>query len=203
MQSTEVIRSIEDQDLIGWKNLLEGLPTRRWKLLQQRHYNRDSYSRKTGRRWTINLLKELHNRAWNQWDHCNKVNKDESPREKEADCLLNDEIITEFIRGNDDLPARDLSYFNLSLLDLLDRARDYRKAWLQNVQSARDRQAKRRGEELDAIAESQSRSAVLQWIKTGHPPYGQQVTCYYYYSVTCKITQSLLTNWTQIAGRIS
>ena len=55
-------------------------------------------------------------------------------------------------------------------MDLLDKSLPYKQAWLHNVQSARDRQAKRRGDELDEIADSQKRSAVLNWIKTGHPP---------------------------------
>ena len=31
---------IQDQDTIGWKNLLEGLPSRKWLIVQQRHYKR-------------------------------------------------------------------------------------------------------------------------------------------------------------------
>ena len=63
-------------------------------------------------------------------NHCNKVNNDDSPREKAAARLLEDEITNKFIRGSDTLPARDLSHFNIALLDLLDRKKDYRKAML-------------------------------------------------------------------------
>jgi hypothetical protein len=47
--SFEIQLATFSQDNIGWKNLLEGLVTKKWRLAQQRYYIRESITRITSR----------------------------------------------------------------------------------------------------------------------------------------------------------
>lgn len=52
----EVTATIYDQDQIGWKPCLEGVPAKRWQVVQQANYTRIGSS-KTGRSWLKAILK--------------------------------------------------------------------------------------------------------------------------------------------------
>ena len=169
--SPQVIQAIVAQDAIGWKNLLEGLPATQWKLIQQRHSKHKHIIHKTGRRWMRLLLKQLHNLAWAQWDHRNDVlHNPQSRRNRALLANLQDEIIHEQMRGPDDLPPRDRSHFSHSIASLLNKSVATKQAWLANVTSARHRQARRRNEAADAHADTESRSRILTWSRTGILP---------------------------------
>ena len=165
---TPAIRDlIQDQDNIGWKNFLEGLPSRRWRLVQQQHYNLIG-SERTSKRWLLALLKLLNNTAWDQWKHRNAILHDpEHPRQRRALQVLHQEIVEEFIAGVADLPPRDCHHFRPTLLDLLQRPLSYKKAWIHNVHSARQRQARRVTQDLELQIASKKRSRLFRWMKTG------------------------------------
>jgi len=116
-------------------------------------------------------MKRLHTLAWSQWDHRNKTLHDPDMKWQLAmKQALNNQITTEYSRGISDLPPCDRSHFALPLLSILHKHLDYKKAWLANVSSARNRQARRRQEAADALADSRARSAVLQWSATHKLP---------------------------------
>ncbi len=85
------------QDLIGWKNLVEGLPTLAWQQQQQQYYSSIG-STKTGKRRIISVLALLNNIAWDQWDHRNHISHNvKLPRHKKAKTILHKCITEEFL----------------------------------------------------------------------------------------------------------
>ena len=54
------------------KNFLEGLPTKQFRHLQQRHYNEIESSR-TGRKWMAGLIKKLVALGQEMWQHRNDI----------------------------------------------------------------------------------------------------------------------------------
>ena len=117
------------------------------------------------------LLTRLHKLAWSQWEHRNKTLHDPNMKwQTDMKQALDDTITEEYSRGIADLPPCDRSHFALPLLPLLARSLDYKKAWLVNVTTARHRQARRRSEAADALADTRHRSDMWQFCKTGKLP---------------------------------
>ena len=164
----EVKQSVLAQDKIGWKNFLEGLPAKQWRISQERHYRRLNISNRNGKRWMKGLLHHLHTLAWTQWDHRNQVlHHPDLKIQRVARALLHQHIAAEYSWGRDDLPPRDHSHFHFPLILLLDKSLIYKKSWIVNVTSARHRQARRRAEAVDTSATTRERSAVEKWCLTG------------------------------------
>jgi hypothetical protein len=162
----EVQQVLQQQDRIGWKNFLEGLPATQWKQLQQRHYN-GIESRRTGRRWMSLLLKKLNTVGRAMWKHRNDIKHfNLRPRHQEEERRLNEEISDEMNLGPTDLPPDDHHHFEHILLELLQKSLAYRKAWLINVSTARLRQERKRTRDEELVQASRKRSKLLQWILT-------------------------------------
>lgn len=115
----EVAAAVVEQEAIGWKNLLEGLPSKQWAQLQQQHCN-GVQSRRTGSKWMQQVLLSLHTLARGQWLHRNDVKHEVLlPRQHRMIQLLDDAIRHEFLRGPLDLPPGGHLRFNANLLILL------------------------------------------------------------------------------------
>jgi len=71
-QEVDVKQATQSQSLTGWKNLLEGLLSKQWRQVQQRHYN-SLWCKKSAKRWIKGMFVHLHTLAWNQWDHRNDI----------------------------------------------------------------------------------------------------------------------------------
>ena len=157
---------IQDQDTIGWKNLLEGLPSRKWLIVQQRHYKRIG-SKRSARRWLSALLKRLNAIAWDQWEHRNGIlHHPNHPRQQAAVRLLHREMVQEWSTGPANLPRCDRHHFNITSAELFLKPLSYKKAWLQNVHASRQRQARLVANDLELITLSQQRSRLFQWMMT-------------------------------------
>ena len=86
---------INSQDSIGWKALLEGLPSKRWKQYMATLPHTCSPLR-TSHSWTLKFLHALHSLAWSQWEHRNStLHQLDRPRQRKAEELLNSLIILE------------------------------------------------------------------------------------------------------------
>jgi hypothetical protein len=59
---------VQYQHTIGWGRFLKGWLSKEWQAIQQRYYD-SLCMRRTGRRWTIALIKKLWNIAWDLWEH--------------------------------------------------------------------------------------------------------------------------------------
>ena len=168
-QESEVKQTAQSQSLIGWKNLLEGLLSKQWRQVQQRHYN-SLRCRKSAKRWIKGLFVRLHNLAWNQWDHRNDIkHRVRRTRQERMNHKLNQEICKLYQSGSQDLPPAERQHFRWSIVSLLQKPNGYKRHWLKNVTSARRRQARRlaRNKKLDVTTPEQA--LLLKWMQTNRP----------------------------------
>jgi hypothetical protein len=167
--------ALVEQNIIGWKQLLEGLPSSKWALLQDAHYrNHPVYNskgqqiRRTGTKWILAVLQQLHKTWRDMWRHRNDIkHRTERPRQKAQEHVLNLAIAEELLRGPENLPALYHPRFQHPGIDLLARSLTYKQAWLANITTARQRQARIEAANNDLQTISQERSALLKWMSTG------------------------------------
>jgi len=72
VRDMDIRRALQEQDDIGWTNLLEGCVSQHWAVAPTNYYKWMG-SRKSGRRWTIALIKKLWDVVWDLWDQQNLV----------------------------------------------------------------------------------------------------------------------------------
>ena len=165
--SPSLLSLLQAQDLIGWKNLMEGLPSTLW-LPYLSHYLSTQGSLKHPSRVLTRILKAINTLAWSQWDRRNKyIHDDGNLRDKAAVDLLDSQIADEFLRGPDQLPPSDHHHFSPSLLSLILRSTSYKKAWYLNVTAARHRHLRRLALDAEERAASAATSRLTHWIRTG------------------------------------
>ena len=163
----EIEQARQEQQAIGWRNLLEGLPSKKWSQIQQRFYN-ESQSRRTGKRWMTSILKALHTLGRDQWLHRNAVKHQTlRPRQKKMEDRLNSNICREYTKGPHHLPHGDTIRFNEPLAAILLRSLKYKQAWLDNLLAARTRAARKHRHDDEIDIASREQSILLQWIQTG------------------------------------
>ena len=78
--------AIEAQLGLGPWNTLLGRISSQVSSCQDRHFRQQS-SRRTGRRWTVALIKKLQEVAWDMWEHHNGILKKDPKRHKDRDPL--------------------------------------------------------------------------------------------------------------------
>ena len=161
--------TIREQQAIGWKNLLEGLPTKLWQRAQQSYYA-DNHIRKSSRRWLRSLLRGLHHLAWNMWQHRNDVkHRLAQPRLKKAVALLDKEITTRYLQGPTTLLPGDRYHLQRNLQTLLNKPISYKKNWLLNIHAAQQKHWRITHEDDTFVLTSPSMTWLLQWFD-GHQP---------------------------------
>lgn len=119
-------------------------------------------SKQTGKRWVEALITKVWDVAWDQWQHRNGIAHGETTDEfcfdmDEIDCQIQDE----FIRGYRTLPKRERHLFSGTLEELLDKSARFRRAWLENVTSARKTQQSR-----DLRNYNQERTHMTRWLQS-------------------------------------
>jgi hypothetical protein len=135
----KVCSLIRQQHAIGWKNLIEGLPSRLWKQGQQQYYD-EHRIRKSSRRWIQGVLARLTRLGRGQWIHRNdEKHSKQKPRHKRALNLLRKAIMWLYSKRTQDLLPGDHGHMNVNLCDLLSRSIAYQQAWYTNVVTARNR----------------------------------------------------------------
>jgi hypothetical protein len=163
----DVLATLQAQDLLGWKNMLECLPVKQWRATQQRYFRRNHIDCSL-RRWNNIFHQQLHELAHKQWEHRNQVlHETKLPLLKKYVAMMDREIKKEIHRGPQDLPSEDRPMLRHSLESLLKHDTTYKQAWLQSVHQSRLRQCRRYNCPPDAVTLSPNRQAVLQWIETG------------------------------------
>ena len=153
--------AIQAQDLLGWQNFLDGLLTPEWESVQSTYLTWIN-SKQTGKRWVEALITKVWDVAWDQWQHRNGIAHGETTDEfcfdmDEIDCQIQDE----FIRGYRTLPKRERHLFSGTLEELLDKSARFRRAWLENVTSARKTQQSR-----DLRNYNQERTHMTRWLQS-------------------------------------
>ncbi len=155
------------QSLIGWRNLAEGLPSRQWQLLQQRHYNRIGSCR-TGHKWIKRILSLLKHALRQQWKHRNDIKHNKCrPRHKRMELELNSQIASELLIGPEDLPDGDRHHYDHNLVALIQKPLAFCQAWLVNISAAKQRQTQKRLRDDELVTISRKESKLLHWIHSG------------------------------------
>jgi hypothetical protein len=135
----KVCSLIRQQHAIGWKNLIEGLPSRLWKQGQQQYYD-EHRIRKSSRRWIQGVLARLARLGRGQWIHRNdEKHSKQKPRHKRALQLLRKATMWLYSKRTRDLLQGDHGHMNVNLCDLLSRSTAYQQAWYTDVVTARNR----------------------------------------------------------------
>ena len=138
VSSLETRRAMQSQSDLGAWNMILGRVSTQLEERQGRHY-KSIRSRKTGRRWTVALIKKLQDVAWDMWDHRNSVlHNDPTRHYKKTDLEeAESEIAREWTRGSAGLLAQDLFLFR-SREAVDKRNLEEKLEWLASVQGARD-----------------------------------------------------------------
>ena len=161
--NAEIREALDIQDQgIGWTSFFEGCIATEWTKIQEAYYKRIG-SRKSGRRWTIELIKKLFNVAWDLWDHRNDVNN----AKKNQATLYNmkkvdPEIRSQFRRGSESMPQRYEYLFAGSVEDLLKSSVQHRLSWIKSVRKARSMNTTRKERREQSFAAS--RQFMHEWL---------------------------------------
>ena len=163
-----IIAALKEQQTVGFQNLLEGLPTCRWRKIQHLYYRQHNI-RKSSRRWIRNLLKQLHALAWNQWNHRNEVkHRIAKPRHKKAMRLLRQEILREYALGARTLRPSDRHHLQHNVIDILNKSVGFQQAWLLNVTKSRQRTERIRTNNPTLDTTTDATQELIQWMQ-GRP----------------------------------
>ena len=131
-----VRRCLRAQVTLGWTAFLEGLMVREWSVTQQQYYSRIK-SRKQGRRWAINLSKQVWWLVFGMWQHRN-----DALFSGVCDILSGKDILIlqvrhEHRRGMDGLSPVYGVYFRSNIDDLVAGPIEAVKKWLVLIRRGR------------------------------------------------------------------
>ena len=164
-----IVDIIHSQDSIGWKNLLEGLPSKLW-LPHIHNYYVANGVRRNPTTWMQKFLSSLHDLAWGQWDHRNQIlHHIDTPCQSRAITHLDTVIAQEFHSCTINLPPILKPFFASSLGSLIFQNLQYKQAWYLNLLTAKQhygRLASLSGNPPQANTHPDDR--LLKWIKTGY-----------------------------------
>lgn len=90
------------------------------------------------------------------------------PEEAEGKALLQQEIITQLTSRMHELSTQDRRRNNHNLIHLLNKPLSYRKSWIVNTKSSRQRFLRIQQQDNDLIVQSKAVSRLYQWIKVNH-----------------------------------
>jgi len=128
--------TVEAQDRVGWRALLEGLPVPGWAEVQHRFYLWMGI-RKTGERWVVALIHKVWEVAWDLWDHRNRVlhDSDTSLIKQQRE----QEIMAQFEAGAHSVTAEARVLFRQGVTAVLALPPEAQQAWLIRIHQARVR----------------------------------------------------------------
>ena len=135
--------TVSVQDALGWDSLLMGLPATGWVECQQRYLD-SIKSRRSGRRWLIELLRKLWAISWDLWrTRCRLKYAPDSSHTDAVHDALNFKISMEFTEGYDDWRPEDQYLFSQPLAELLQESVPVKEQWLRAVRTIRERNTRR------------------------------------------------------------
>ena len=153
---------VRQQNSLGWKNLIEGLPVKGWQNLQ-RHYYTLHNIRRSSKKWVRGLLQQLFRAARQQWKHRNDVkHRILKPEYTAAMRLLNREIRRELLQGTRRLLPGDRHLVQRNMMELLSRKDTYKQSWYVSIIEAR-----KRGQAQYEYTRNQS--TLYRWLSTKQP----------------------------------
>ena len=151
--------ALATQTMFGWENMLLGFIATEFTTTQQTYYEYIG-SKRTGSRWTTNLIKQFWRILQAMWLSRNRIKHDTEAEGTTANTiLLRGAITREYTRGYDTLP-RTLysSYFTITLDTLLTTATIYQKQWYTLIKLAREQS------HSDILDEFSASSSLRAWV---------------------------------------
>jgi hypothetical protein len=129
--------TILKQSQIGWRRFFEGWLVQEWTDAQQAYY-KISKSLRSGKRWTIELIKKLWDVAWDLWEHRNSIlHEAQNVVTDRSSRSLNRQVSLLFSELQSHLlPAHDRHLLAMKLARLLKKDSTYKEVWLRNAQAA-------------------------------------------------------------------
>jgi len=154
-----------EQDALGWRNFLDGFITTSWGKIMQARFSAGG-RRMTGKRWTCSLLRHLWRLSRELWDHRNELaHEGRDSLTQQAIDELNRELLAQFQRGRDGMPARLTRHlFRGSVHRLLAKPTPLKRAWLYSIIAARERHLRRLHGDAAPLLES-SRRIMRNWVQ--------------------------------------
>ena len=135
--SDSIREAVEQQDEIGWSNMIEGWVAIGWTEVQEAYY-RSLGSRRTGLRWTVAIINKLWDIAWDLWEQRNGILHDKEYQEQLQNLPgINNEVRYQYQKGGATLPRRLWFLFEGPLEELLETSMKYKQKWLRSVMVAR------------------------------------------------------------------
>ena len=127
-----------DQERIGWGNVLGGCLSVEWAAIQDSYYKWLGI-KKTGLRWVSQLIQQLWNVAWDQWEDRNGIiHGTPLGDDLNGAVSLNAAIQAECTLGSQQLPPHVKRTFPQDVNTLLNAPLFDRKCWLVLVRAARE-----------------------------------------------------------------
>jgi hypothetical protein len=128
---------VEDQGRVGWSRFFEGWLVHQWTICQQRYYQIFK-SKRTGRWWTIAVIKKQCDIAWDMWEHRNSVLHEKENLVTRSMVVQLDAKVS---RIYNDLYSRALRNYDrylvhLSLSSLLRKDTNYKVTWISVTEPA-------------------------------------------------------------------
>ena len=126
------------QARIGWDNFLDGLLSKEWSCLQDKHYQ-SLGSRRLGSKWCSDFSKQLWIAVFAMWAHRNDVmHRTGKITEFSGGMELTAACRNEFAFGHADLDEIYHPYFDISRADFLKESTDYKRNWFSIIRQARE-----------------------------------------------------------------
>ena len=134
-----LMQTIQQQNDIGWYNMLLGMQLKGWAIIQDQHYRSIPDCLKTGDTWASKLQFELWGIIWDMWQHRQEVRKEAPTAE---DIVMQREAraaaLSELFTGRRALPPLYTIYFTMSRQKLLEKSATDLRAWLRVIRGARE-----------------------------------------------------------------
>jgi hypothetical protein len=153
---------LEEQDTIGWTNMVEGCMAMGWTEAQEL-YLRMIGSKRSGLRWMVAIISKLWDIAWDLWEQRNGFLHDSAYREiLHGMANVDAEIRYQFQQGSKNLPRRTQYLFEGDVEELLQTSIRSRQQWLVNVLAARRMANERQAQHDQEMAAS--RQLMRAWL---------------------------------------
>jgi hypothetical protein len=163
--SLTIARTLAKQTEIGWRNLLEGFPAKRWSDHQEL-YLKQIGSKRSSRRWKAALVRKLAEVTWQMWDHRNSVNNEAETATMSIE--TNRRIRDEYNQGFGNLSSAAINLARQSEEQLTKKGLNYRQQWLRSITAHREFQESQRRKN-QAPREILIGKGYVWWIRNGKP----------------------------------
>ena len=151
-QQASIREASEDQNLIGWHNLISSFISKQWRLIQQTHL-KEIGSMKSPILWISRFQRRIWEIPWALWQHRNEfLHNDGTTIHFQETVAINNEIRAEYETRGGNLPVSYLHLFRHPLDTLLTLSIFSRREWLISVWVARDHHTPEHGRIRNVIA---------------------------------------------------